>query len=122
MLFEPSVQIPVTASAPAARARGGFLDGVTDFFGSILDRAPAIAQTWMDVEAAKAQNAAAAKVPGSVYDAFGRLPGQPGYGTQIPPAGLVGGPSAMPAWVKPAGIAAAVAAGLFIVATLARRK
>lgn len=124
MLFEASL-LPSVPAAPAAKPNGGFLTGVTDLFGSILDRAPALAQTYAQIEAAKASqnaSAAASKVAGSAYDAYGRLPGQPGYGSQTPPPGYVGAaPSMFPAWAKPVGIAAAALLGLFLVMRFGRK-
>lgn len=79
---------------------GGFLGGITDFFGSVLEKAPSIINA---VNAPK-QNAATQR------DAYGRLPGESGYGTALAPSGIRA--AGLPTWVKPVAIGVAVVLGL----------
>lgn len=58
-----------------------FMSGVNDFFGSILTNAGGIANVITATKGGGSNNTANLQ-----YDAFGRLPGQPGYGTATPPA------------------------------------
>lgn len=104
---------------PDTTSNGGFLSGVSDAVGSILDNSSGIAGI---ISAVKGNNKPAA-APSS-YDAYGRLPGQPGYGTAAAPtgvAGVGGSPSALPSWVKPAAIVAAALAAIAILWKLLKR-
>ncbi len=97
-----------------------FLDGVSDFAGSILEKAPAV------IDAINAPKVAKAETTKQVTqaDQFGRLPGQAGYGTATPPAGVQQTASlfsGLPAWVKPAAIAGGILAGVLILWRLLKR-
>lgn len=85
---------------------GGFLSGISDFFGSVLEKAPSIIN---------AVNAPKVNAAANQRDAYGRLPGESGYGTALAPAGIQTG--ALPTWVKPV---AYVVGGLLAIGLLFR--
>lgn len=63
-----------------ATTSNGALSGVTDIFGSILGNAAGI------INAVKGTTTPANTSANLAYDKYGRQPGQPGYGTDTPPA------------------------------------
>lgn len=89
---------------PETSPTGGFLGGITDFFGSVLQKAPDVINA---INAPKTQSAA------NQRDAYGRLPGESGYGTALAPSGIKA--AGLPTWVKPV---AYVVGGLLAVALL----
>lgn len=98
---------------------GGFMSGVTDIFGSVLNNSSGIADV---IKATKSTNAQT-QTPNLQYDQYGRLPGQAGYGTATPPATGVQstGFSSLSTGLKIA-IAAGVAVVGFVVYKLLKRK
>lgn len=75
-----------------------FMSGLSDIFGSVLEAAPKVITAINTKAPAQSTN----EVP-KAYDAYGRLPGQPGYGTAQAPTGIQSAPSMFEStpWLKP---------------------
>lgn len=108
-----------TTTAPTSG--GSLFSGISDFFGSLLDRAPSVADSAAKVIAANAQAKAAAAQASALSqrDEQGRYPGQPGYGTGVTPAGVVVGSGGMfsgaPVWLWPVvAVVGVVALGVLV--------
>ena len=108
-----------TTDTTAASSGSSFLSGVGDFFGSVLQKAPAVINAINAPKVAASNASASASTFAATVDTYGRHPGEAGYGTATPPVGITAG--GMPAWVKPVAIGAAVLVALFVILKMVRK-